>query len=573
MRTLFLDIETTGLSRYSDDVTSIVWHYDGEWHNWVNGVDSHILFERHWKESEELVTYNGKCFDEPFICKKFELFKHPKHLDLRFYLARLGLKGGLKLICQQLELKRSMDLADIDGRDAVTFWKRYQKGDQKALDALIYYNAWDVLLLKMIYTKYVSPSFIAVDPPYTHDKGWLRDYISGKTDKLPESWTSPFSEDKTASLVKLNTLTQVVNKDGPSYGDVICFTGSLVDSKKNKITRSQARNLANRNGFVWTEEVVEGCTHLVTGDISSTSRKALKARKLGITMYSPDDFFEALNEGSKLDSHTIVNVISNMTFPKIIDVQKSRPVHTYAQTKDEALITLNKLIKENDYLSSFLTDHRMDANSDWTFCMNKPIYSALDIVNANKKHTISLSDENEKEYTWQEWQQGSNFSFKEGDVLHTDAKMYTLSWDMALDVIEYSIQIESSLAAIARPSMRIISPLKIANATSSRQLEIIKYLTKEMTFQELQSIVKDATKKDVSLETIERMANRGLLTITITNSSRDPGLVIFNRFEPNSGRTKIEKKGRYKVTQDQFVEYLISGSINNNNNLARYVYG
>ena len=34
---MYLDIETTGLNPNADDITTMVWLIDGEWHYWVEG--------------------------------------------------------------------------------------------------------------------------------------------------------------------------------------------------------------------------------------------------------------------------------------------------------------------------------------------------------------------------------------------------------------------------------------------------------------------------------------------------------------------------------------------------------
>jgi uncharacterized protein YprB with RNaseH-like and TPR domain len=177
MQTLFLDIETTGLHHSLHSITSMVWFCRGAWHKWVNGKDDPNLFLRHWHESHELCTYNGKCFDEHFICRQFGIPRHPCHTDLRYVLARRGLRGGLKRISAHQGLVRPDQIHDVDGWMAVRFWESYRRGIPEALDALIFYNAWDVLLLIQLYDRHVAP-MPAVDPiPWSADMDWIRMFV------------------------------------------------------------------------------------------------------------------------------------------------------------------------------------------------------------------------------------------------------------------------------------------------------------------------------------------------------------------------------------------------------------
>jgi uncharacterized protein YprB with RNaseH-like and TPR domain len=72
------------------------------------------------------------------------------HLDLRFLLARLGFKGGLKKIEPRFGIRRPPAVKHLDGFDAVLLWERYQRGDRTALDLLLEYNREDVANLETL---------------------------------------------------------------------------------------------------------------------------------------------------------------------------------------------------------------------------------------------------------------------------------------------------------------------------------------------------------------------------------------------------------------------------------------
>jgi uncharacterized protein YprB with RNaseH-like and TPR domain len=140
----YLDIETTGLDRYFNDITTIAL-YDG--HTVKTYVQGQNLddFVNDIQKYKVIVSYNGKCFDVPFIESYFKIRLNHAHIDLRYILQSLGFRGGLKGCEQQLGIDRG-DLKDIDGFFAVLLWDEYQKsGDQKALDTLLAYNVQDTV--------------------------------------------------------------------------------------------------------------------------------------------------------------------------------------------------------------------------------------------------------------------------------------------------------------------------------------------------------------------------------------------------------------------------------------------
>ena len=98
-----------------------------------------------------LVTFNGSQFDLPVLQAFFggRPFRQT-HIDLRFVLARLGFKGGLKKIEPRFGLNRPPDLAGLDGYDAVLLWERVRRGDRVARDLLLRYNQEDVVNLESL---------------------------------------------------------------------------------------------------------------------------------------------------------------------------------------------------------------------------------------------------------------------------------------------------------------------------------------------------------------------------------------------------------------------------------------
>jgi uncharacterized protein YprB with RNaseH-like and TPR domain len=139
----FVDIETTGLSPGFDQIT-VVGLFDGErFRAFVRGRDLEE-FPCVASRYPLLVTYNGAQFDIPFLQRSFPGFAPVAHLDLRFPLASLGFRGGLKQIERQVGIERPGDLQGVDGFEAVRLWHRHLRGDRCALDRLVAYTEQDV---------------------------------------------------------------------------------------------------------------------------------------------------------------------------------------------------------------------------------------------------------------------------------------------------------------------------------------------------------------------------------------------------------------------------------------------
>lgn len=145
----YIDIETTGLENWCNEITTIAL-YDGQTvHTYVNGqnLDDFVSDISRFKI---IVSYNGRCFDVPFIEQYFGIKLDQVHIDLRFVLKSLGFSGGLKGCERQLGIDRGA-LRDIDGYYAVILWYEYKRtGNEKALKTLIEYNSLDAKNLETL---------------------------------------------------------------------------------------------------------------------------------------------------------------------------------------------------------------------------------------------------------------------------------------------------------------------------------------------------------------------------------------------------------------------------------------
>jgi uncharacterized protein YprB with RNaseH-like and TPR domain/predicted nuclease with RNAse H fold/adenylate kinase family enzyme len=146
---LYLDIETTGLSRDLHYMTVVGALYGGRFFQWVwpeRLEDLGELIER----APLIVTFNGRRFDVPFLCSQAFLPAPPAHIDLLDVARAAGLTGGQKEVEKQLGLPRDREVADVDGPQAVALWCRALYGDGESYRRLLAYNRTDVEMLPQI---------------------------------------------------------------------------------------------------------------------------------------------------------------------------------------------------------------------------------------------------------------------------------------------------------------------------------------------------------------------------------------------------------------------------------------
>jgi uncharacterized protein len=149
LRIAYLDIETNGMSPTYAYIT-VIGLFDGEDVKYfVQGKNLEDFYDE-IRNYDLLVTFNGKCFDVPFMRAIMPSLKLPRaHIDLRYVLRQAGWRGGLKAIERQTGLARKQDeLGLLDGFDAVLLWRLHERGEMKALTTLLRYNAEDIVGLK-----------------------------------------------------------------------------------------------------------------------------------------------------------------------------------------------------------------------------------------------------------------------------------------------------------------------------------------------------------------------------------------------------------------------------------------
>lgn len=154
---LCLDIETTGGPAGEGEVTLVGMYGRDRIHVLIQGrnLDSVVLKDT-LSQFKLIITYYGRVFDIPFLHHSLPgLQIRMPNYDLCFASHRLGIKGGLKRLEAHFGIRRGDAIVGMDGHDAVMLWRRYLKGDEKALELLVEYNEADTrnlyLLAEILY--------------------------------------------------------------------------------------------------------------------------------------------------------------------------------------------------------------------------------------------------------------------------------------------------------------------------------------------------------------------------------------------------------------------------------------
>lgn len=103
------------------------------------------LIAKELEKYKLIVTFNSSAFDLPKLKKQLGIEIKAPHIDLKPLCIGLSLKGGLKEVEKELNLRRPAHLRG----NPVELWKAFHaSGDREYLDLLIEYNKEDIENLK-----------------------------------------------------------------------------------------------------------------------------------------------------------------------------------------------------------------------------------------------------------------------------------------------------------------------------------------------------------------------------------------------------------------------------------------
>ena len=205
--TVFLDIETTGLSSHYHHITLIGASRGSRYAYSLMGYDDAALVDL-LAGAKAVVTFNGALFDLPFLRRHHPNLPLPRvHVDLRFFLFGVGLSGGQKAVERRLAVNRSSPVADLSGEDAVDLWVEYRSGSPAALKSLVEYNHADVEGMKALLDEGIRRRLDRAGVPgLTADVSRFSDRVSPLPWEGDEGWTPPPYRGPAYPLIPLSDL-------------------------------------------------------------------------------------------------------------------------------------------------------------------------------------------------------------------------------------------------------------------------------------------------------------------------------------------------------------------------------
>lgn len=246
--TLFLDIETTGLSIFYDIVTLVGWSVGNEFDVYINGQDDEKL-RKALKSAKSIVTFNGTRFDLKFLQKHFsDLDIPPVHIDLMFLAKRVGLSGGQKKIEEIIGYRRTKEVKGMLGEAAPILWHQYRRGDLGALKRLITYNHEDVEGMKSILDYCIKMLF--------------------KIDSVPVKIRSKFKFSQSKAMLKWERES---NGDGISIQEYSGSTKPLIEYKDLNNLFPLDNFIVAGIDLVSSEKKESGCC-ILKGNVAHTCR-------------------------------------------------------------------------------------------------------------------------------------------------------------------------------------------------------------------------------------------------------------------------------------------------------------
>jgi hypothetical protein len=146
-RAVYLDIETDAI----EGVTAIGLLDAAGPRVLLAGRDDLTSLEESVPPDCLLVTFNGASFDLPILTRAFPGWRRPAaHVDLRPVLGRLGLRGGLKAIEEEVGIGRPDHLRGLGGSAAAWLWRHGRHGDRRAMRLFVEYNLYDAINLRTL---------------------------------------------------------------------------------------------------------------------------------------------------------------------------------------------------------------------------------------------------------------------------------------------------------------------------------------------------------------------------------------------------------------------------------------
>jgi hypothetical protein len=145
-KTFFFDVQIidTGERKF---IGAIVWLYDFQWSSWVRGIDGDEVLIEQWQKADVVISFNESARVMSLMRSEFGL-EHDNYINLIDYC-----DDQLVDTADEIELEYPPELKSFDEVRAVELWNELIEEDPDAMDTLLYFRAWNTILIYNIFFK------------------------------------------------------------------------------------------------------------------------------------------------------------------------------------------------------------------------------------------------------------------------------------------------------------------------------------------------------------------------------------------------------------------------------------
>lgn len=146
-------------------VASIVWLYNFQWSSWTKSVDSPEVMIEQWRKADVIVSFDEEEIIMSLMKSQFGL-RYDAYINLMDYC-----EERLIDTARDIGLEYPEELERFDKSQSTQMWMDFIHGNQSALNAMLFYSAWNTELIYHIFFRVCGDTApISVFIPWTLEK-------------------------------------------------------------------------------------------------------------------------------------------------------------------------------------------------------------------------------------------------------------------------------------------------------------------------------------------------------------------------------------------------------------------
>ncbi|MDD5696988.1 MAG: hypothetical protein PHH77_00060 [Victivallaceae bacterium] len=126
-------------------IASIVWLYNFQWHSWVLGMDDDEVLAGQWNQADAVVSFNENARLMALMKSEFNL-THNSYINLVDYC-----DNRLTDAAAEIGIDYPPELEHFDEALATRWWTDFDRGNNDALNSLLFLGAWNTALIYKIF--------------------------------------------------------------------------------------------------------------------------------------------------------------------------------------------------------------------------------------------------------------------------------------------------------------------------------------------------------------------------------------------------------------------------------------